>query len=155
MKKIISILIILSFVIPVFFAAENKQENRYVNVQKLELKEKPSNFGKEIKTLNYADHVIVIKENGKWTNISLEDGTTGYVTTSSLTKRKIRASGFTASASELSLAGKGFNDEIENSYKQSGEGDFDSVDDMEKLTITNQELLSFIRDGKLNDGDNE
>lgn len=154
MKKIIVFGIILSTVFMLSFAAE-KKEVRYVNVQQSELKEKASNFGKTVQSLEYAQPVTLIEDNGKWAKISLENGTQGYVNSASLTKRKIRSSGFSASASELALAGKGFNVEIENTYKQSGNVDFDSVDDMESFRIKNNELLSFLKEGNLNEGAGE
>lgn len=154
MKKIILFYFLFSCFVASSFAAEKKQETRYVNVQNAEVKEKSSSFSKVLIVLNYADSVSLIEDNGKWAKISI-NGQQGFINSSSLTKRKIRSSGFSASASELSLAGKGFNEEIEKSYKKSSNTDFTEVDKMETIIIDDKKLLRFIYGGKLNDGQEE
>ena len=73
---------------------------------------------------------------GKWTQVK-SGSSTGWIASSSLTKKKITASSSKANASakEISLAGKGFTQEIENSYKNSSGTDYASVDKIETITV--------------------
>ena len=58
-----------------------------------------------------------------------------------------------ASASEAALAGKGFSQQVEDSYKaKHAEADFAGVDRMLQVKITSSELQVFLVKGKLGQG---
>jgi hypothetical protein len=65
-----------------------------------------------------------------------------------LSVRRILASGSGATASELSLAGKGFSPELEAEYRKGGL-DYSIVDAMENTVIGKEELFEFISEGRL------
>jgi hypothetical protein len=68
-----------------------------------------------------------------------------------LSTRRVVSSATSASAStdELALAGKGFSEEVERSYRAEGELDYDSIDKMEESVVSTGELRSFIVEGRL------
>ena len=71
---------------------------------------------------------------------------------SSLSVRRILAAGTGASATELSLAGKGFSAAIEIEYRKNGLS-YSIVDFMENIIIAPEELLVFITEGRLAKGE--
>jgi hypothetical protein len=58
-----------------------------------------------------------------------------------------------ASSSEVALAGKGFNQEVENAYKTNGDLNYADVDRTETLTVNEAELYRFLDEGRLSLGD--
>jgi hypothetical protein len=55
-----------------------------------------------------------------------------------------------ASSDELTLAGKGFNEQVEKSFKTKNPNvDFSGVDRMEKVVISQKEIQQFLQTGKL------
>jgi hypothetical protein len=97
--------------------------------------------------LSLGDAVTLVREDGKWTQIRTNT-LTGWVLSSSLNTRRTLASGAGATASELSLAGKGFSPELEMEYRNGGL-DYSVVDAMENMVIGSGELLEFIVEGRL------
>jgi hypothetical protein len=72
-----------------------------------------------------------------------------------LTARRIVAGGTTtsASASELALAGKGFNEAVEKSYQEESKLDYTLVDMMETQEVSEDDLYSFLVEGHLITGE--
>jgi hypothetical protein len=125
----------------------------YVTAKTVGVKKSTAFFADTLGTLSYGDPVSVLRENGKWVQIkSVEPPEiSGWVAAASLTTKRIIASAgkTSASANEIALAGKGFNQEVENAYKQSGALDYSAIDAMEAIQIPNGQLLSFLREGHL------
>jgi SH3-like domain-containing protein len=136
--------------VPVF--SQDRGIIRFVSVQSTTIKESTGFFARELGNLSLGDEVILIGENGKWSRIRFGN-LTGWVTSTSLSARRIVASGTNASATELALAGKGFSPEMEVEYRKTGL-DYSVVDFMEKITIPREELLGFITEGRLARGEN-
>jgi len=135
---------------PVF--SQTGGSTRFISVQSVTVKDSTGFFAKNLGNLSLGDEVTLISENGKWSQIRTAKFT-GWVTSTSLSIRKIVASGTTASATEISMAGKGFSPDMELEYRKNGL-DYSMVDYMEKITIPNEELLNFITVGRLARGDN-
>ncbi len=133
------------------FAAEMS-----VTVKQTQLRDKPSYLGKILEVLNYADRVTVVDSSSKaWFKVTAPDGKTGWVSASALTTKKIElAAGSesaqqSASTGEVALAGKGFNETVEQQYKSDGKLDYTWVDKMEKITVSPDQLSTFISQGAL------
>ncbi|MDR2135213.1 MAG: hypothetical protein LBO76_01210, partial [Treponema sp.] len=70
------------------------------------------------------------------------------------TKRIVSAGGIgSASSREVAMAGKGFNEEVENVYRETSSADFGAVDLVEAARISDEDMLSFISEGRLSMGD--
>jgi hypothetical protein len=129
----------------------------YVIAKTIAVKSSTNFFADTLGTLPYGAPVSVQQEYGKWVKISSVEPPviSGWVAATSLTtKRIIAAAGKTsASANEIALAGKGFNQEVENAYKQSGDLNYAAIDTMEAIQIPNRQLFSFLQEGRLTRGE--
>lgn len=128
-----------------------------VQVKKCQLRNKPSFLGKIVINLNYADQVTVKQEDKNWYEVvPVNKKNGGWVHVSALsTKRIVLKEGSkdienAASSDELALAGKGFNEQVENDFKKKNKNaDFTWVDKMEKIVISSKEMQSFLKEGGL------
>ena len=128
-----------------------------VQVKKCQLRNKPSFLGRIITNLSYADKVTVKKENDDWYEvIPVNKKSGGWVHVSALSSKDIILKPGSqdiknaASSDELALAGKGFNEQVENDFKKKNKNaDFAWVDKMEKIIISTNEMQSFLKDGGL------
>ena len=130
-----------------------------VQVENAQVREKPSYMGKVIGTLPYGTEITPASTQGAWTQVKLTNGQFAWINSSALTSKRItiRANGAavnqTASASDLALAGKGFNQSVENEFKrQNPKLTFAAVDQMEKRTTTPAQIQQFIQQGGLKGG---
>lgn len=128
-----------------------------VQVQDGKLRADPSFLGKIIGAVAYGDAVTVIRQQDPWFFVSTQTGQfSGWIHSSALTEKEIilRAGDAnvqkTASQREIALAGKGFNPEVENEYKKRNPNlDFEWIDRMEKIVVSDEEIRQFMKDGKL------
>jgi SH3-like domain-containing protein len=128
----------------------------YVTAKTIEVKNSFGFFANTLGTLAYGASVSVLQEYGKWAQVRSSEPPvlSGWVPASSLTsKRIITGSSTSASANEIALAGKGFNQEVENAYRQNGTLDYDAIDAMEEIRISSQQLFSFLQEGRLARGE--
>jgi len=152
MKK--SLFVVLLMLIIVSFAAAQVGPGRtmYVSVKTLNLK---SSAGKVVSTLKYGDEVTVSQVNGKLLEVksAADSSLTGWADLANFTTKKIITGNTSAmTAKEFALAGKGFNQDVENSYSTQGEVNYDDVDKIESITTDETVLMRFIEDGRLSPG---
>jgi hypothetical protein len=141
----------------VLSAQSSTGRTMYVTAKTIEVKSSTSFFAEVLGTLSYGDPVSVLQEYRKWVRIRSSEPPviSGWVAAASLTTKRIivSASSTSATANEIALAGKGFNQEVENAYKQSGALDYSAIDAMEAVQIPNGQLLSFLQEGHLARGE--
>ena len=136
-------------------AAEPKQMS--VQVKKGAVRSTPSFLSKIITKLNYGDRVVVTEEQSSWSKINLSGAYShGWIHSSALTSKEIvlkpGAADVEQSASddELTLAGRGFNAEVENEFRsQNPDVDFTWIDRMETMTVSQEQIQNFIKAGGL------
>jgi hypothetical protein len=129
----------------------------YVQIKETQVRATPSFMGKILGVpLAYGDRVTVLAEQNGWARISLPSGKgEGWVNLSALTKKRVVLKsggenvGTGASSGEVALAGKGFNQEVENKYKQDKNLDYSWVDKMETFTVSSEQVLAFLEQGGL------
>lgn len=128
-------------------------ETLSVQVKSGEVRSTPSFLGKIVGRLPYGAQVASTGERGDWLGVS-GAGVRGWMHRSALTDKKIvfRAGAANvnqyATSDELSLAGKGFNEEVENAYKARNPNvDFTWIDQMEAVTVSQSEMLRFLQEG--------
>ena len=129
------------------FAFSQAGGRRYVAVKTVALKASNSQLAKDVGSLSLGNEVTLVSDDGKWAQVRAGN-LTGWVTSQSLSSRRVVASGTTASASEVALAGKGFSPDVEIEYRKNGL-DYSMVDSMEKIIIPGDELERFITEGHL------
>lgn len=171
MKRNLIILFCAFFIsVSVFSASKSKsQKLMYVAVEKLDLKNKASITAKQTASLDYGSRVIILDEKGSWCKIQLleDDSINGWVNSGSLTKKKIIVASskvgssaddeidgnsgkrVSTNASELSLAGKGFNSAVEAAYEDEFDVNFALVDQIEKNGVSEEDTIAFIIEGNL------
>jgi hypothetical protein len=129
----------------------------YVTAKTVELKKSGAFFADTLGSLSYGAQVTVQHESGRWVEVKTIEAPvlTGWIASASLTTKRIIVSGAStsASANEIALAGKGFNEEVENAYRQSGNLNYDAIDSMEAMTIPGKQLFSFLQEGHLARGE--
>lgn len=148
MKKRIVLLFLTLFVfVSVFAETYSHGDVLYVSVKSVK-------SGKQV--FAYGDKVVVDETSGKKVMIHLADNAkvSGWVSVSNLTKKKIvktkNGSYVNASSDEIALAGKGISETAEQLFKNDNPDiSFDSVDKMEKLEISDDELSKFVEEGHL------
>ena len=119
---------------------------------------KPSFLGKITARLPYGTKVKKLKEKSTWIKVEHEQ-TSGWLHKDVLTEKEIIVKAGkedverAASDDELVLAGKGFSEDVEKSYRQKNPTlNFAPVDTMEKFTVSEESLAKFLEDGGLANG---
>lgn len=160
MKKFFCLLSALVFCAGAVFAASFKAGAKlYVSVKSTELRSDAGLFAKTVGAVSYGDNVVVIESGSKKTKVHLasDSSVAGWISNGSLTNKKITKTGggtVNASSNELALAGKGFSAEAEKAFRSSnGKLNYDEVDKIEKITVSEPELSSFISEGHLKGGE--
>jgi len=126
----------------------------YVSVKTIDLKSSTGMFAGTVATLNYGDEVTVKQVNGKYLEVTASgSSSTGWAASEKFsTKKIVTGSQTVTSAKEIALAGKGFDQEIENTYSAQKQIDFENVDKVEAITADETELMLFIEKGNLSSG---
>ena len=144
------LLLAMMFCMGSLLFSQTDANRRYVAVKSTPLKSSTGFFGQELRTLTQGEEVTLLRDDGKWAEVRTGNQT-GWVASTSLSSRRVVASGAAVTASEVALAGKGFSQEIEIEYRRSGL-DFSVVDAMERLFVPGNELLIFVNEGRLAGG---
>jgi SH3-like domain-containing protein len=131
-------------------------EKMSVQVKSGQLRATPSFLGSVVATVAYADRVTVAGKQDPWFKVTDARGRTGWIHQSALTKKRIVLSAGTADAGkgvsgeELSLAGKGFNSQVEAEFKAENKDiDFTWVDRMGTFVVTPDEATAFLAKGEV------
>jgi hypothetical protein len=150
---IISLLIIFTGLAA--FAVEQKMMS--IQVRKGVVRSSPTFLGKIVAQLKYGDRVAVQDIRESWYLIERPEGRTGgWMHSSALSTKEIvlnpGASDVekAASSDEITLAGKGFNQQVENNFKSKNpQVDFTWINRMEKMIVSQNKIQAFIKEGQL------
>lgn len=153
MKKKLVLFLLALFSCGFSFGKEFKSGKKiYVSVKNAVMKSSASYFSEAVTTVFYGDFGTVLESNSKNTKIKLDSGIVGWISTGSLTSKKVVAnsSATRVSSSELANAGKGFSAEAEKAFEASGKSvNYSEVNSMEKIKISDSDLQAFIEEGHL------
>lgn len=150
-KKFLILFIVFFISLISLFASPKNNKPRYISVEEIALKNKPSFWGAEGDSLYYGDVVYVIDMKDSWLKVeSTSSGKKGWVKDSVVTSRKIVSKNkISVDAKEIALAGKGFSSPLEAEYSDLYNINFDIVDKIEKITISDKDIRDFIISGQL------
>lgn len=156
-KKIVTSAVASAASVFLFIALAYAAATMSIQVRETQLRATPDYFGKIIGKASYGDQVTIEGKKDGWKKVRLKkSGKSGWVNISALSEKEIKmAAGDkgvkeTASASELQLAGKGFNPEVEKEFKaRNKEISFRWVDKMEQIKISEAEKKKFAQEGGL------
>ena len=143
--------IFVGFMLAVMTAVAAQVMN--VQVQEGQIRSTPSFVGKIVAKVGYGQRINVLEKHGDWHQVTAGAGT-GWMHISTLTTKNLSLrSGDSAqsgvSGQEMALAGKGFNAQVEQQYRQSHAGNFKAVDLMEQNSIPSEKLMAFLRAGEV------
>ena len=157
MKKLMIVFCLTLFITGLASAQISRGGTLYVAVKTVALKSSTGFFASNRGTLNYGDRVTVLQVNGRYVEVrSASNSTlTGWTASANLTARQVVSGNTsTASAREVALAGKGFNQEVENAYRSQENLNYADVDKVEAITVSETDLRQFLEEGRLSTGDN-
>ena len=146
-------LVILALIMVSGAAVVSAQTMMSVEVRETQVRVNPSFLGRVEGNLAYGDRVEVLEQRQGWARVRL-DGLTGWVNMSALTtKRVVLQAGGTAqrgaTGSEVALAGRGFNQDVENRYREEQQLDFAVIDEIEAHAVDPERIAEFLLDGGL------
>ena len=157
MKKIIVFCVLCCCITSAAVAQVSKGGTLWAAAKSVALKSSTGFFAKTQGTLAYGEQVTVLQVSGKWVEVrsTAKSSISGWTASANLSAKRITASGNTgsASASEIGLAGKGFNQEVENVYKSDGKLNYADVDKTESIAVSQDDLQKFLTDGRLSTGE--
>jgi len=155
MKKLVFLSVLILMVSVSLFAQVKAGDTAWVSSKTAALKSSTWFFASNKGNLNMGDQVSVLRISGSWAEVksSANASMNGWIAMSNLSARRVVASGAAVTASEVSLAGKGFSQEVEDSYKTSGNFNFADVDKTEANTVSQDALYLFVVDGRLITGE--
>jgi len=158
MKKMLIVLCLAVFITGIAAAQVRAGGTLFVATKNLDLKSGTGFFASNRGRLNYGDRVTVIQVNGRFVEVRSASNAslTGWTPSANLSARQVVAgTTSTATAREVALAGKGFNQEVEQSFRNQNRNlNYADVDRMEAITINEVELRRFLEQGRLSLGDN-
>jgi len=157
MKKLMILLIVLLVTAGMAAAQARAGGTMYVAVKNAQLKSGTGWFASNRGTLNYGDRVTVIRISGNYAEVrsAANSSLTGWMPTANLSARQVVA-GNTAnvSAREVAGAGRGFNQEVETSYRNQNRNlNYTDVDRVEAITVSEADLRRFLEEGRLRMGE--
>ena len=154
MKKIVFLCVLCTCLTYAVFAQAAKGGTLYTATKSVALKSSTGFFANTKGTLEYGDQVSVLQVNGKWVEVSsaARPSVSGWAATANFSARRITGSSASASASEVALAGKGFTLGIDGLNSSGNQLNYDAVDKIEAITVSQNELHRFLTDGRLSTG---
>lgn len=155
MKKTPLIIGLVGLILAVaLFAAETF----VVKVRSTSLRSSPKFYATSVLALKAGDGVEKVSAQGDWLQVRTASGTTGWIHSSALQPKKFNLTALTqglqtkATADEVALASKGFNKQVEDSYRAKNKNiSFEWVDKMLKIVIPANQENDFLKDGMLGD----
>jgi hypothetical protein len=130
-----------------------------VQVQQSKIRATPSQLGSVVDTVEYGEVINVGELKKGWYSVTTRDGRKGWLHESALTTKPITLRAGTTdtatgvSSDEVALAGKGFNEQVENKLKADGTLDFTWVDRMMAFNVGPDQISTFRTQGHLPGGD--
>jgi len=130
------------------------QSEMSVTVRETQVRERPSFLAKVVATVKYGDRLTVLNQQSGWVQVR-SGGQQGWINASALTEKKIVFQAgssnvsTSASSSEVALAGRGFNKEVEDKYASEQNLDYSGVDRMERYGKDTATLIAFMEAAKL------
>jgi SH3-like domain-containing protein len=127
-----------------------------VKVRTTYLRKNPQFYAQNVLILSAGERLEKVSEQDGWVQVKTANGVVGWVHSSAVEVKKFNILALDknmktqASSSEVSLAGKGFNKQVEESYKaKHGEANFAEVDKMLLIKVDPVKVQAFLQAGKL------
>lgn len=157
-RSMLALCVMLVGIVPAH-AADNSGKVLTVKVKESKLRSAPKLWASAVGDLKFGDVLTPLASDGGWFKVKTSRGLQGFVHPTAVTDRRVILSSSKAASakvdpSEVVLAGKGFNKEIEQDFsKKHPASDYRKVDAVGAVKISDQELREFLRSGKLGKGE--
>lgn len=147
---------VLAMLVGLASAAPASAKQMSVQVERLQVRERPSALGKPVGYLEYGERVTVLEQQNSWVNVQAEGGVSGWAHESAFTRKRVVLKGggsavdIEASDEEVAFAGKGFNSQIEAEFKLENpevERQFALIDEIETVNNSASEIAAFLEQG--------
>ena len=147
---------LLAVLVGLTSAASAGAKQMSVQVEKLQVRERPSALGELVGYLRYGDRVTVLEQQNSWVNVQKEGGVSGWAHESAFTRKKVVLRGgggavdVKTSDEEVAFAGKGFNSQVEAEFKSENpelERQFALIDEIEAVSNSPSEIAAFLEEG--------
>ena len=155
MKKFPRLFLMLLFfagIVVVFLLADTF----VVKIQSTNIRKEPKFYAGSLSTIKAGDSVELITTQNDWLKVRTAAGVIGWIHSSAVEQKKFKLSSLDkslktqASASEVALAGKGFNKQVEESYRKKNQGiSFAQVERMLSMQILPEIIEGFLKTGGL------
>ena len=129
-----------------------------VKVKTSSLRSSPKFYASTVLAIKAGDRLEKVASEGDWIQVKNAAGATGWVHKSALEPKKFnllaapKGLQSQATADEVALASKGFNKQVEDSYRSKNKGiSFVWVDKMLLIKIPLNQAVAFLKEGKLGD----
>jgi uncharacterized protein YgiM (DUF1202 family) len=133
-------------------------ETFIVKVKSTNLHKSPKFYAASVTALSAGDRLEKVSGQGDWVQVRTASGAVGWIHSSALAPRKFSLGATNtglktqATADEVALASKGFNKQVEDSYRARNKNiSFVWVDKMLLISVTPGQEETFLKDGKLAD----
>ncbi|MBX7137228.1 MAG: SH3 domain-containing protein [Oligoflexia bacterium] len=138
-------------------AAASGSDTIFVQTRAAKLRGQPQMWGSAVSDLAYGDRLQVLDQGSDsgWLKVRTAGGAQGYIHSSAVSTKKVILSSRTgmqsnaADMSDVVLAGKGFNRQVEEEYARAQGFDFSQVNKVEKIKVNSSELAQFVKAGRL------
>ena len=127
-----------------------------VKIQTTNLRKEPKFYAQTLALLRNGERVEQLSSQNGWIQVRTSQGLVGWIHSSSVAERKFSLRAIDqplktkASASEVALAAKGFNKQVEDKYRAMHPGiSFVWVDKMLEIIIPPSQMEIFLKRGKL------
>ncbi len=129
-------------------------ETLKVRVKSTQLRKSPKFYAASVATLQFGESLHKVEAQGDWIQAETTAGVRGWIHSSAVIKPEFsltasRTAQEVTSADEVALAGKGFNEQVEQEYRKDAQLDYTWVDRMAQMKVTEAELERFVREGRL------
>lgn len=148
-------LLVFFLVGPALLAYAGLSGEMSVQVREGQVRESPAFLARIVARLPYGEPVSIQAEQGGWARVSaLQNQAQGWLHASALSSEKLRLQAGDgsvqtgASGSEVALAGKGFDQNVENEFRQQNPDlEYHWIDQMELIRIDPAEIQGFLEQG--------
>jgi uncharacterized protein YgiM (DUF1202 family) len=131
-------------------------ETVIVKIQSTNLRKEPKFYAATVAVLRAGENLEKLGAQEGWLQVRTSGGLVGWVHSSAVETKKFNLLAIDkglktqASASEVALAGKGFNKQVEESYRaKHGEVSYVWVEKMLQMKVSTAEIEQFLKKGKL------
>lgn len=131
-------------------------ETVVVKIQTTNLRKDPKFYAETLGVLKAGDSLEKLGSREAWIQVRTSKGAVGWIHSSAVEAKKFKLSALDknlrtqATAGEVALAGKGFNEQVEQSYRvRHGESGYAAMEKMLQIKVSTSEVLAFLKKGKL------